>query len=139
MKIFDRLCGHKKLISELSNQVAKAEADRNYWNRNYEIKQKQAAQLLADLTAAKAEIVKIARDQTEADLFFVTAKIQKELLDGKKKDDPGLQNLLSNQNALQSQLGALRQATPSPVGGWEGVFGSLIQQDRSCASIAARF
>lgn len=54
--------------------------------------------LRTELTTIKAQI----REQTEGDLFFISAKIQKELLDGKTKKD--IEPLYSQQIAYQNLL-----------------------------------
>ena len=48
------------------------------------------------------------REQTEADLFFISAKIQKKLLDGEPKEN--VQDLRLQQLGLQGQLAQQQQS-----------------------------
>jgi DNA primase large subunit len=56
------------------------------------------------------EIEKQIREQTEADLFFISAKIQKKLLDGEPKEN--IQDLTMRQLNYQQLLFQMQQASP---------------------------
>ena len=58
-----------------------------------------------------AEVKGKIREQTEADLFFISAKIQKKLLDGEPKEN--VQDLRLQQSLYQQQLAQMQQ---SPYG-----------------------
>lgn len=66
---------------------------------------------IRDLENQFAEVKKQIREQNEADLFFVSAKIQKKLLDGEPKEN--VQDLRLAQMAYQHQL-ELMQQPPYP-------------------------
>lgn len=64
------------------------------------------------------------REQTEADLFFISAKIQKKLLDGEPKKNT--QQLSLEQSVLQQQLALGQQQSYNPfyaLGGISNIFG----------------
>ena len=61
---------------------------------------------IATLQGQLVEVKKCLREQTEADLFFISAKIQKNLLDGKPKENV---DVLYLQQAYQQQLAAMQQ------------------------------
>ncbi len=122
--------GIKKLKEE--NKKLRAEL---LEERGNVVRSKIHAEENAKLKNVNNELVKRAnkaekqnREQTEADLYFVSAKIQKEILHGKKKEE--IRPLLSNQNFLQEVLNNQRlgqAATPfGTIGGaLSGYLGSL--------------
>lgn len=72
------------------------------------------------------KVEKQIREQTEADLFFISAKIQDELLHGAKKED--LHTQADKQNALQGQLRQMQgeqMAMSYNTNPFLGVLGSL--------------
>lgn len=72
------------------------------------------------------ELVKKERVQNEADLFFISAKIQKKLLDGEPKEN--VSNLYSAQNYFQGQLQALSGAYQMPYYSQQaGLFGQMFR------------
>lgn len=88
-------CGNRRL-EELGRTNAKLKSD--------------LASLRSELTIAKKKI----REQTEADLFFVSAKIQKELLEGKTKEE--VRPLYEQQGRLyQEWLAQGQQQMGSPL------------------------
>ena len=68
-------------------------------------------QEVATLQSQLAEVKKQIREQIEANLFFISAKIQKKLLDGEPKEN--VQDFRSQQMALQAQLAQMQQPSPS--------------------------
>lgn len=80
--------------------------------------QTQLVELKVELQNTKQKV----REQTEADLFFVSAKIQKKLLDGEPKE--AVQGLLSQQqtfqNALQPQYNSYNLSSLFSMLGWRG-------------------
>ncbi len=65
------------------------------------------------------------REQIEADLFFISAKIQKKLLDGKPKEN--VQDLRLQQIAYQNQLAQMQQQTyPNPLYQALGSLGNIF-------------
>ena len=70
-------------------------------------------QEVANLQGQLAEIKKQIREQTEADLFFVSAKIQKKLLDGEPKEN--MQDLNLQRLTYQKQLAQMAQPSSFPT------------------------
>ena len=70
-------------------------------------------QEVAVLQGQLAEIKKQIREQTEADLFFVSAKIQKKLLDGEPKEN--MQDLNLQRLTYQKQLAQMAQPSSFPT------------------------
>ena len=76
-----------------------------------------------------SELKKQIREQTEADLFFISAKIQKKLLDGEPKKN--VENLNLQQLVYQQQLTQQQLAYPYtffPSSGLGGLSGNLFQK-----------
>jgi hypothetical protein len=74
-----------------------------------------------NLNTKIVEINKKIREQIEADLYFISAKIQKKLLDGETKEQ--VNDLRLQQMALQANLA--QQWNLSPYPGLASIFGSL--------------
>ena len=75
-----------------------------------EVKNRELANELNSLNERLLKIEQQIREQTEADLFFISAKIQKKLLDGEPKEN--VQDLKLQQLASQSQLGQMQSSPP---------------------------
>ena len=110
----------KEKIREQEEKIKKLEWENNHLKElgkdNAELKSKLNS-LRSKLTNTKKKI----REQTEADLFFVTAKIQKELLEGKTKEEIAplyaqLQGLQQSHLEQQQQGQSLRA----------GLFGNFL-------------
>lgn len=72
-------------------------------------KNKELDNEIANLKGQLFEVRKQIREQTEADLYFISAKIQKKLLDGEPKEN--LVDLRLAQSAYQQHLAAMQQQT----------------------------
>lgn len=86
----------KKQVSELSAQII-----------DFQVIKEQYPKVLTELNATKTKV----REQNEADLFFVSAQIQKKLLDGEPKEN--VRDLLDRQNYYQQLV---QQMGQSPYG-----------------------
>jgi hypothetical protein len=106
--------GRKKL----KNEIVRLQADINSYKNKQQKWYKTVAenqQLRANNVKSTDKINKLQkqiREQTEADLFFVSMKICFELLNGKEKSDEKVAGLLEQQKSLQQQLAA-QQSTSS--------------------------
>lgn len=77
-----------------------------------EAQEKEFLQLKRDVCSLRAELARNKREQTEADLFFVSAKICWSFLHGATTNM--VQSMLDQQNALRQQLNGIQQ--PSSFG-----------------------
>ena len=78
----------------------------------------------AELTTEINKLKEQVREQTEADLFFVSAKICFELSSGKSKKE--IKTLIERQQLLQGRLAAIQQQqSPMTYYGQQGLFGGL--------------
>jgi len=91
-----------KKIKELEELITKAQAGKHELNKTI---YNQRAELVAE-KKAHSEIKKLVREQTEADLLLVSMKIQKEVLDGRAKEE--IKPLVNEQNLLQQRLSGLQ-------------------------------
>jgi hypothetical protein len=85
----------KEKYDKIQNDLLEAE---KIFTRNKEL-DLEISNLRHEIIETKSKI----REQTEADLFFVSAKIQKKLLEGEKKENlqPEISLSLSYQNMLE--------------------------------------
>ena len=98
-------------ITDLTEEVKKLKAEVDRWTqttneandreiRALEHSKKAKNQKNKAIKELKEHNIKV-RKQNEADLFFISAKIQKKLLDGEKKDSPTISVLRQQQIGLE--------------------------------------
>ena len=111
--------GRKKLqdkIDELQVEI-KMVKNTQQEQRNYAIENQKLHQQNSDLVAKINKLKLQVRKQTEADLYFVSAEICSDLLNGKSEKE--VKTLLEHQQSLRRSL-PQQQAAPA------GFFGRLI-------------
>ena len=115
----------QKRFSELQKKCAELQC-RLELHRDTEAKSRIVQEENTKLITEFNEVKKQVREQTEADLFFISAKIQKKLLDGEPKES--VQNLYAQQGNFQEQLAHYYSHSHSGGMGelFAGTLGSLL-------------
>ena len=119
--MFDRKL--KEIIKKQEGEIRNLECDIS----NLKKFGQENAQLKLDLSSLRSELITIKekiREQTEADLFFISAKIQKELLEGKTKEE--ISPLHARQKALQQMAAQQGQSQYSGLSGFGQGIGNLL-------------
>lgn len=123
----NRLIDRTKEMRELSGKVAIFEAQ----------EVREMPQLRQEIQDLQARLTSVKREQTEADLLFVSCKIAAEILQGKKTAD--IQPLIDQQSLLRQQLiGGMQQqynvGGDRALPGFLGGLGSFLLPGRNPAS-----
>ena len=112
-----------KKVERLEKEIIELQKERTntfaITAENYKLKEEDTK-----LKTENAELKGKIRTQTEADLYFISAKIQKELLEGKKVDE--LQKDRDYQLALQASLAQQQQQSYNPYSGLSAILGGAF-------------
>jgi len=111
---------YRKLENEFETFKSEVEAKKNFDAVGKNQSDNRNLTLEIELRDLKIKL----REQTEADLFFTSAKIMKKLLDGEPKQNVG--ELYDAQKTLMEQYRLAQQASPYPSQFLQGLgLGSL--------------
>ena len=105
---------YKQEIKKLKSEVEELNKQNLEYNKNLEDKYLQVLKDKEGLQGRAVKAEKKNREQTEADLFLISVKICKKLLEGEKKEN--MVDLFRRQSRLQ-MLAARQQPVPISLSG----------------------